>query len=47
MIEPSEIFGARILIVDDQQANIKLLRLILDTAGYTRIESTTWPFSYM
>ena len=43
MIEPTEIFDARILIVDDQQANIKLLRLILDTAGYTRIESTTNP----
>ena len=41
MIDPSEILDARVLIVDDQPTNIKLLKLILDSAGYTGVTSTT------
>lgn len=33
--------GERILIVDDESANIRLLTTILSRAGYDRIESTT------
>ncbi len=38
--EPA-IHQARILIVDDQQANVCLLERILNRAGYTRLTSTT------
>lgn len=34
---------ARVLIVDDEEANIQLLRRILDTAGYSNVRSTTDP----
>ncbi len=34
---------ARLLIVDDEEANVQLLRRILDTAGYTRVRSTNDP----
>src|SRR5690606_19403710 len=34
---------ARILIVDDQAANIRLLERLLTSAGYNRIHSTTLP----
>lgn len=40
MITPSDILHAKILIVDDQQANILLLERILRGAGYTSISST-------
>ncbi len=43
MISPSDILNARILIVDDLQANIRLLEKMLSGAGYTRIESTMDP----
>ena len=43
MVSTSEILGARILIVDDQPANIKLLKLILEREGYTSVASTTDP----
>jgi putative two-component system response regulator len=36
-------FGAKILIVDDQQANINLLEGILEAAGYTELVSVTDP----
>ena len=39
----SEILGARILIVDDQEAIVCLLGQILREAGYTRVASTTDP----
>lgn len=39
----SEIFNARILIVDDQDANVVLLKHILISAGYTAVASTTDP----
>ncbi len=40
MINSTAIFNARILIVDDQDANILLLERMLCTAGYVSIEST-------
>jgi len=38
-----DILGARILIVDDQEANVQLLEQLLGNAGYTRIASTMNP----
>ena len=35
--------NARILIVDDEPANVELLRRLLERAGFSRIESTTDP----
>jgi len=35
-----DILGARILIVDDQESNVRLLARLLAEAGYTRVEST-------
>jgi putative two-component system response regulator len=43
MITPSAILGARILIVDDLEANVLLLRRTLTAAGYTNLDSTTNP----
>ena len=43
MISPGDILAARILIVDDQQANVDLLTRLLGEAGYTRVESTKNP----
>lgn len=43
MVTSSDILNAKILIVDDLEANIVLLRRILDTAGYTSIASTIDP----
>ena len=36
----SEILGASILIVDDQEANVRLLEQMLHEAGYTSVAST-------
>ena len=44
MIIEYEIISARILIVDDQEFNIRVLDRILKNAGYTSIVSTTNPF---
>jgi PAS domain S-box-containing protein len=38
-----DILGARILIVDDQEANVRLLSRLLADAGYTCVESTMMP----
>lgn len=38
-----EILAARILIVDDQQANVRLLERLLGEAGYTNLSSTMDP----
>lgn len=38
-----DILGARILIVDDQESNVRLLSRLLAEAGYTRVESTQDP----
>ena len=43
MIAEAEVLDARILVVDDQQTNIDLLRQVLSETGYSRIESTTNP----
>lgn len=41
IIGAPDILDARILIVDDQQANVALLEQLLREAGYTRVTSTT------
>ena len=43
LITESEILDARILIVDDQEVNVSLLRQLLLEAGYTRVDSTMEP----
>jgi PAS domain S-box-containing protein len=40
MINATDIFNANILIVDDQESNIRLLEQMLSEAGYSRITST-------
>ncbi len=44
MISEQEILNARILIVDDQEANVQLLGEILRDAGYACITSTNDPY---
>jgi serine phosphatase RsbU (regulator of sigma subunit) len=43
MVGPADILNAKILIVDDQAANVILLDGMLRIAGYTSVESTTDP----
>ena len=43
MISSSDILNAKILIVDDQEANVRLLERMLRGAGYTSIASTMDP----
>ncbi|MGD1046389.1 MAG: response regulator [Bacteroidota bacterium] len=43
MISSENILNARILVVDDQEANVLLLEQMLRGAGYVSIESTTDP----
>jgi len=43
MVNASDILNASILIVDDQQANVRLLERILGGAGYTSVASTMDP----
>src|ERR1700687_938751 len=38
-----DILNASILIVDDQEANVRLLEQVLSSAGYMRITSTRDP----
>lgn len=40
MIKDCDILAARILIVDDQEANVRLLEEMLGTAGYSALDST-------
>ncbi len=42
-LTPQHILDARILIVDDQPANVSLLEDMLETTGYTQVSSTTDP----
>ena len=42
-IRPTDILGASILIVDDQEINVALFEQLLREAGYTRVASTTNP----
>lgn len=39
-LSAAEILNARILIVDDQEANVQLIGQLLGEAGYTRVTST-------
>ena len=43
MISAADILSAGILVVDDQEANVRLLEGMLRIAGYTSVESTTNP----
>src|ERR1035441_6216193 len=43
MVSPADILNARILVVDDREANVRLLERMLRGAGYVSIESTTNP----
>ena len=43
MIGPADILNARILVVDDQESNVRLLEGMLRIAGYASVESTTNP----
>jgi CheY-like chemotaxis protein len=43
MITNKEILNARILIVDDQTANVQLLEQLLAGSGYTDVSATTQP----
>lgn len=43
MVKPSDIFGARILIVDDQETNVQLLECMLRSAGYESVTGTMNP----
>jgi diguanylate cyclase (GGDEF)-like protein/PAS domain S-box-containing protein len=43
MIDPSAILGAKILIVDDQPANVELLELMLRRSGYLHVTTTMDP----
>ena len=43
MVSPADILNARILVVDDQEANVRLLEGMLRVAGYTSVDSTMDP----
>src|ERR1700729_2071487 len=43
MVSPADILNARILLVDDLDANVTLLKAMLRIAGYTSVQSTTDP----
>ena len=43
MITASDILGARILIVDDQEANVRMLQRLLGEAGYHNVAATHQP----
>ena len=43
ILDAAEIFRAKILIVDDQEANVMLLEQILADAGYTQVSATRNP----
>lgn len=45
MVSRSDILNARILIVDDQEDNVLLLRQLLEDEGYQNIASTNDPFA--
>ena len=45
MIDAARILTAKILIVDDQPANVKLLEMMLQSAGYQSVASTMDPKS--
>ena len=44
MIKASDILNAKVLIVDELEANVQLLERMLASAGYTSVASTMNPF---
>jgi len=40
MLSATDILNAKVLVVDDQDANVKLLERLLGDAGYTQVSST-------
>jgi CheY-like chemotaxis protein len=43
MIAAEDILAARILVVDDQSANVQLLTRVLEEAGYRNVAATMNP----
>lgn len=43
MVSAADILNAKILVVDDKDANVRLIEGMLRVAGYTSVESTTDP----
>ncbi len=43
MVTDSHILNAKILVVDDKEANVLLIEGMLRVAGYTSVHSTTNP----
>lgn len=43
ILEANAILNAKLLIVDDQEANVRLLERVLGEAGYARVSSTMNP----
>jgi outer membrane protein OmpA-like peptidoglycan-associated protein/AmiR/NasT family two-component response regulator len=43
VVDASDILGGKVLVVDDSQANVRLLERMLRGAGYTSVSSTTDP----
>ena len=43
MVSATDILNAKILVVDDKEANVRLIEGMLRVAGYTCVESTTDP----
>src|SRR5579863_3283051 len=43
MLSSADILNARILVVDDKEANVRLIEGMLRVAGYVSVESTTDP----
>ncbi len=43
LVETSEILSRKILVIDDEEANIALLRSVLEREGYTEIQCLTDP----
>ena len=43
MVTSAEILNAKILVVDDKEANLRLIEGMLRVAGYTSVHSTTDP----
>src|ERR1700720_1597417 len=41
MVTSAEILNAKILVVDDKEANLRLIEGMLRVAGYTSVQSTT------
>ena len=45
MVSSADILNAKILVVDDKEANVRLIEGILRVAGYACVHSTTDPNS--